>query len=84
MIDRPIDGEHNRAGGSTEVLSMRTLIVACVAAATLAMSPALAGYAWSPTVSWRDYYAYQYNYHLVAPDGRYWSRGYRHRWPWRR
>jgi hypothetical protein len=70
---------------------MRTLIATCIAAATLAMSPALsgeyfpwAGYAWHPTVSWRDYYAYDYHYPVVAPDGRYWSRGYRHRWSWRR
>jgi hypothetical protein len=67
---------------------MRMLTVAGVAAATLAMSPAVAGdffpwagYAWRPTVSYRDYYAYHYSYYrFVAPDGRYWSRGYRRRW----
>jgi hypothetical protein len=72
---------------------MRKLTSACVAAATLAMTPALAadyfpwaGYAWRPTVSFRDYYAYAYTDHYVyyypravAPDGRYWSRGYRRR-----
>ena len=61
---------------------MRKLTVACVAAATFAMSPALAadyfpwaGYAWRPTVSYRDYYAYYYDYYYlyyyppaVAPD----------------
>jgi hypothetical protein len=71
---------------------MRILTLACVAA-TLAMSPALAadyfpwaGYAWRPTVSYRDYYAYQYTYYYpraVAPDGRYWSRPHR-RYSWRR
>ena len=66
---------------------MRTLTLACVAAATLAVSPALggdyfpwAGYAWHPTVSWRDYYAYHYHYPIVAPDGHHW----RHWHQWRR
>jgi hypothetical protein len=73
---------------------MRMLTLACVAA-TLAMSPALAaddfpwaGYAWRPTVSYRDYYAYYYTdryvYYYpraVASDGRYWSRP-RHRYSW--
>ena len=67
---------------------MRKLTVACVAAATLAMAPALAwaDYAWRPTVSFRDYYAYYYTDHyayyyppVVAPDARYWSRGHRRR-----
>jgi hypothetical protein len=75
---------------------MRKLTAACVAAATLAIAPALAadyfpwaGYAWRPTVSYRDYYAayypdyYPYYPRAVAPDGRYWSRPHR-RYSWRR
>ena len=76
---------------------MRKLTAVCVAAATLEIAPALAGdyfpwagYAWRPTVSYRDYYAYYYTDHYtyyypraVAPDGRYWSRPNR-RYSWRR
>jgi hypothetical protein len=76
---------------------MRKLTAACVAVATLEIGPALAGdyfpwagYAWRPTVSYRDYYADHYTDHYtyyyprtVAPDGRYWSRPNR-RYSWRR
>ncbi len=75
---------------------MRTLTAAGVAA-TLALSPALAGdgfpwagYAWRPTVSYRDYYSYYYTDHYayyypraVAPDGRSGPRPH-HRGHWRR
>jgi len=51
---------------------MRKLTVACVAAATLTVAPALAAdyfpsadYAWRPTVSFRDYYAYYYTDHYA-------------------